>query len=464
MAQVGDCVCVMLTCGSCHTLGLRSLPEQDGLFFPIRKQTDDCRTEARHLLSSVCDGKDLFTPPLAFSEYSAMVDKSGVFYRRMMFESHLKKGVCCKNIKSLTWIKLAKMINSIDSLWGPEPVIMSALKMMSGSRAGPRRPHEVFPRLIENRLTNSIQDFLPKPAAKGQKADPKRILAAAVRFTKETLKNLFQEFYTHAFPSQYWTLMSFKSYAKLAGWPFVKEEDIARLYRSFLPYGQLYLTFADFVMGVASMLPVALHGGQTGFQRMVRIFRFYDDSREQMLYYQNMYNMRRDILKSKKLPAERDAVKKALIDDYAALKVTVVGSAENTPGIRPQQLLDSLMTSINQKGLRGFSSLYRMHYDVKAKRVYSGKRMLENFRCNRHKHAHTGFAVHTTVITRSGRVKDHKLAEVERVLAPVSAAEKARSRQVVSNTHISQRILKLVHELADRIRGANRETNPSTLR
>jgi hypothetical protein len=93
-----------------------------------------------------------------------------------------------------------------------------------------------------------ISDLLPRGSKK--KMNPHRQLVASAGMTRDHLLALHQEFFSHAYPSSFWTLKSFQVYANKIKWSFNSiesnsKEDIRRLYCSFLPYGQLYLTFAD---------------------------------------------------------------------------------------------------------------------------------------------------------------------------------------------------------------------------
>lgn len=467
---LSDCVSLILICDKCQTIGLRQLMD-GGLYFPTEymSQEGESGETVQQLLSGMHKGSDWFSEPHAVCDQSNQIGRNGRKYSIILYEVILTGDTCCKNIPAVTWIKMGDMMCQIDAVWGPEPIIISHLYLNRDKRDSGNRVM-MYPQLIENRIITKIQDFLPRDGT----TDLSRLLVSAAGLGKDRILDLHQEFYTHAYPSSFWCLKAFHVYVLKVKLLFNNMEvnskqEIRRLYYSFLPYGQMYLTFEDFVTGIACMHKSVNHGGEMGFMRLQRIFRFYDHRRRDGLSYNSMFLMRKDMMRSMRQGSDDESVHAAVRKDYAVLKISLPEGKVTATNAPPLVSLKQLLAAVskqrpaNETGLRGFSMLYRINSDMTNKKMYETTANTNSLRCPKHTLSMHQLASHSMTITKTGQLKEksgiHPVESVIRIRQP--EADRSVSRESVAESNIPKQVIALVHELADLIQkevGFTKET------
>ncbi|KAJ6217501.1 hypothetical protein RDWZM_008658 [Blomia tropicalis] len=190
------------------------------------------------------------------------------FLTRLIYYIELKpntnKFQCCQPITPrLEWWPLKTIQDGeIDQLWGPELV--------------------VYCNLISPRIPNRISEYSLEEAFHFVPRDPPRNLEEdmlkSLHITEKVVERLYAEFLEHCFPSMNLTYNSFKVY--MSNHQFENNESRQLgLFRAFNYNSNGYLTFHEFLMGLACMEPNVQHGEY----RARFIFRYYDVDRSDSL-------------------------------------------------------------------------------------------------------------------------------------------------------------------------------------
>ena len=289
---------------------------------------------------------------------------------------------------------------------------------------------------------------------------------------------LFEEFHAHAFPSPFWTLASFLAYIRRMQWSFdardwpLAREDEERLFRSFLPYSQSYLGFADFVMGIACLTPRVKHASHAGFFRLERILRFYDDDRRGSLSPDQMYDLRRDLRRVAGIrrgvkgrggsqrtqvegpwlsqEQEDQEMEEQLTQDYAAVGVDVsnIAREDDLPRVTLPQLA-AAVSKVSQAGLRGTSALLRFSFSFFARRIYAGTASAEAAaqRCSRHRLQESYLTPYHVCLNGSACISRTIL---DRRLS--SSKTDGEETQALDPLTPAVQVIRLVHAMAARLR------------
>ena len=238
--------------------------------------------------------------------------------------------------------------------------------------------------------------------------------------------------------------------------------DAGRLFQAFLPYDQMSVTFSDFVQGVACMSQRVKHGARTGYQRMQRIVRWYDDERSRTLSLNEMLAMRRDIRRigmrkknkdkseeqhEESEEEERTAVIADVVNDYHALGLDL--HSFDAEGEVPDVTMEQLVAGISKKnrtGLRGTSSLFRLHFHFFKRLLHCAPGAEADSRCLRHRDADFAVAPHSVVIGASGSVTG---SEADDGLLSACPAPSADPFDLM---HPAQQTIALIHRLASQAR------------
>lgn len=214
------------------------------------------------------------------------------------------------------------------------------------------------------------------------------------------------------------------------------------------------------------------HGARTGYMRMQRIFRYYDADRDQGLRLQDMFQMRKDIRSInkkniKESEAEEKAVNDSLVHDFEALGIDLKSYTD--PSLVPNVTLDQMIKSIsklNQKGMRGTSSLFRFHFNFFRRLLYPIGAVPESDsnRCTRHRDADFTVAAHTCVLDSRASVTRSEVDDD--LLAAAVKNNDASSVHYSDPANPSLQVILLVHHMAslmwNRTEGVSSETNNSS--
>lgn len=171
---------------------------------------------------------------------------------------------CCKNIHpQLEWTDLDEIkLGTIKHLWGPELVEYCSV--------------------ISDKIKQKISEYSLEEAFLYVPRDPPRNLEEdmlkSLNITEKDVERLYADFLEHCFPSFYQTLESFKCY--MAKYGFEKNDcRLSKLFRAFNYSRNGYLSFHEFLLGIACMEPSIPHGEF----RVKFIFRYYDTDDTGML-------------------------------------------------------------------------------------------------------------------------------------------------------------------------------------
>ncbi|CAF1531624.1 unnamed protein product, partial [Adineta steineri] len=106
-------------------------------------------------------------------------------------------------------------------------------------------------------------------------ASPQEQLMGSAKFNTKLQERIFKEFYSYTFPSEYMSYQAFTEAMdnKLST---VEKTKMQAYFRAFDAQQKSYLTYSDYLLGLAAMDPSTSHGGAPAEQRCRYIFRFYN--------------------------------------------------------------------------------------------------------------------------------------------------------------------------------------------
>ncbi|CAF1349139.1 unnamed protein product [Didymodactylos carnosus] len=176
-------------------------------------------------------------------------------------------------------------------------------------------------------------------------------LVISAKFTPQIQEKLFEEFHLNVIPSDY---LNYETFRIL----FVRKDvEINRLndyFRAFDCSQRSYLTFVDYLLGMAAMDPTTQHGGVPAEQRCRYIFRLYNVANNSRMTFDEFKTMVRDIHKNK----GQNLTGEILYDEAAQMFRSFGLRLDQTLG-----LMDFL-SGVGQLRFRGTSVLFRLTVSV----------------------------------------------------------------------------------------------------
>ncbi|CAF2583062.1 unnamed protein product [Rotaria sp. Silwood2] len=179
-------------------------------------------------------------------------------------------------------------------------------------------------------------------------------LISSAKFNNKIQENVFKEFYSYTFPSEYMSLKSFTEAMdnKLST---TEKTKIQAYFRAFDSQKNSYLTYLDYLVGLAAMDPNTSHGGAPAELRCRYIFRFYSVKNSGCMSIEEFRDLHTDVqcLKSGKSTADAPSYN----------EVQSVFNSFNLQANNQLALIDFL-NSVGQLKYRGTSVLLRLNINV----------------------------------------------------------------------------------------------------
>jgi hypothetical protein len=241
----------------------------------------------------------------------------------------------------LTSIQL-KSISKLSRLLGMEPLLL----------------HKQFKDIFQsNTKTNNINSTvifeeikIPQieTQSKTTHNSAAETLLISAKFTTNIQEKLYEEYHNAVLPSDYLNFETFKELILSKG---LESQYILDYFRAFDSTQRNYLTFLDYLLGLAALDPNTQHGGVPAEQRCRYIFRYYNVNNNQRMAFDEFKLMIKDIHKNKGQQLTGDA-----LNDEASQMFRSFGlrSADQT-----LSLMDFL-SGVGQLRFRGTSVLFRL--------------------------------------------------------------------------------------------------------
>ena len=217
--------------------------------------------------------------------YRCQLPQSLKFITRVLYYCKIEKYLersdfkCCQQYKKISWVPIVNIQNNqYENIWGIE--LIQASKYI----VEPKSPLLInFTAINEQSLLYALF-FMPRDK-------PKNIEEAALKslnLTEVDIERIYYDFVKHCFPAFGMTLTSFNEYFNKIGIPLNKD---IRLFNAFNYNRNGWLTFHEFLMGIACYEPEGMHDEN----RVKFIFRYYDTDKDGYLTVDELIQMTMDI-------------------------------------------------------------------------------------------------------------------------------------------------------------------------
>jgi Ca2+-binding EF-hand superfamily protein len=185
-------------------------------------------------------------------------------------------------------------------------------------------------------------------------ASPQEQLMGSAKFNIKLQERIFKEFYSYTFPSEY---MSFQAFVEAMDNKISTSEKskLQAYFRAFDAQQKSYLTYSDYLIGLAAMDPSTSHGGAPAEQRCRYIFRFYNIKNNGNMSIEEFRELHADVQNLKAGKTNND------VPPYSE-----VLSAFNSFNVQMnnQLQLTDFLNSVGQLKYRGTSVLFRLGTNV----------------------------------------------------------------------------------------------------
>ncbi|CAM4864746.1 unnamed protein product [Rotaria socialis] len=283
--------------------------------------------------------------------------------------------------------------NLVNSIWMSFERMKTAIK--NRELLG-LEPYYLLKNILERQQVNGWDDFISggqifeesilqfidckQPDPNNQLiASPQEQLMGSAKFNIKIQERIFKEFYSYTFPSEY---MSFQAFVegmdnKLSTGEKIK---IQAYFRAFDAQQKSYLTYSDYLLGLAAMDPSTSHGGAPAEQRCRYIFRFYNLKNTGSMtleeFRQVLFILKPNVLNIRILNNENYNFNRELHTDVYTLRAgktnndtppnSEILSAFNSFNVQNNSLLQltDFLNSVGQLKYRGTSVLFRLSTNV----------------------------------------------------------------------------------------------------
>jgi hypothetical protein len=177
-------------------------------------------------------------------------------------------------------------------------------------------------------------------------------LLISAKFTSTIQEKLYEEYHNAVLPSDYLNLETFKDIISRKG---LETSHVIDYFRAFDSTQRNYLTFLDYLLGLAALDPNTQHGGVPAEQRCRYIFRYYNISNNQRMTFEEFKLMIKDIHKNKGQNLIGDALNDETLQMFRSFGLR---SADQT-----LTLMDFL-SGVGQLRFRGTSVLFRLNMPI----------------------------------------------------------------------------------------------------
>lgn len=246
----------------------------------------------------------------------------------------------------LTTIQL-KYISKLSRLLGIEPLLLN------------KQCKDIFHSTISktNNINSSvIYEELKIPQietiSKLTHNNSAETLLTSAKFTLNIQEKLYEEYHHAVLPCDY---LNFETFKQLISQKSVESQYINDYFRAFDMTQRNYLTFLDYLLGLAALDPNTQHGGIPAEQRCRYIFRYYNRNNNQRMTFEEFKLMIKDIHKNKGENLLGDT-----LNDQALQMFRLFGlkSLDQT-----LSLMDFL-SGVGQLRFRGTSVLFRLNMPI----------------------------------------------------------------------------------------------------
>ncbi|KAI1303934.1 Serine/threonine-protein phosphatase BSL1 -like protein [Halotydeus destructor] len=349
-----DCAAILVQCPKHNTYGMQKLSDRKGLFFPLaavfpgENFESIARNKLRKLLTTpnakTAKGYAPFSQLDTLHYFRLLVPAINEFVTRIIFMAKLTEPqtACCQHIPQLTWISYNDAINRLSKdLWGIEVQILVETYCSNNADKEPKGQ-------IYEMTLREARKHIPK--TESTKSTPAQQLIRGAGYSDADVMRLYSEFIQHTFPSQFMNFAAFDDYLNAIGFfPDDQAKKDSGHYFSAFCWDQPWVSFEEFLLGMAAAEKSTPHGGPTAEVRTGYIHRFYDFDSDKLLNAAEIGRLIFDSLRLKKEQADDATIEKNAMQMYSNLKV-----APKTP-----LTLDKLKEAIGSLSLRGTSSLFR---------------------------------------------------------------------------------------------------------
>ncbi|RWS03135.1 Calcineurin-like protein phosphoesterase [Dinothrombium tinctorium] len=348
-----DCCSIVVYCPRHNNFAISKISQRKGVWLPYvaLKQTEGwySSTVARlKQLLMVGSGRRnylSFNPPELIHIFRIQLPTIARFVTRVTYFTQLTHDErnpqnCCQSNKTVQWISAKDIVDyNIADLWGPEPSVFGDAFVSNNVDKGAYTEFTLRDAMkyIPRETPRTVQDEMLKSA----------------HFTEKDIAKVYSEFIQHVYPSQYMVFNSFADYMKKLGWSS-NDLDLRSVFRAFSFNRMHYLSFHEFVLGIAAMDKSTPHGGRSGELRCGYIFRFYDANCDNLLDYNEIKAMTYDILKSKNKPCDNESLEKEMLKNCTALGLSISDPLN----------ADLLNKGIGTMLFRGSSALFRCSFSI----------------------------------------------------------------------------------------------------
>jgi Ca2+-binding EF-hand superfamily protein len=241
----------------------------------------------------------------------------------------------------LTTIQL-KSISKLSRLLGMEPLLLH------------KQFKDIFHSTIKMNTINSTVIFeeikIPQIETQSKTVhnNAAETLLISAKFTTTIQEKLYEEYHNAVLPSDYLNFETFKELILPKG---LESQHILDYFRAFDSTQRNYLTFLDYLLGLAALDPNTQHGGVPAEQRCRYIFRYYNINNNQRMTFDEFKLMIKDIHKNKGQQLTGDA-----LNDEASQMFRSFGLRSSDQTL---SLMDFL-SGVGQLRFRGTSVLFRL--------------------------------------------------------------------------------------------------------
>ncbi|CAF0863250.1 unnamed protein product [Rotaria sordida] len=245
----------------------------------------------------------------------------------------------------LTTIQL-KHISKLSRLLGMEPLSLN------------KQFKDIFHSTIKSNNINTSVIFeevkIPQieTISKTSHNNSAEILLISAKFTSTIQEKLYEEYHNAVLPSDYLNLETFKELILRKG---LDSQHIIDYFRAFDSTQRNYLTFLDYLLGLAALDPNTQHGGVPAEQRCRYIFRYYNINNNQRMTFDEFKLMIKDIHKNK-----GENLSNNILNDEALQMFRSFGLRSSDQTL---SLMDFL-SGVGQLRFRGTSVLFRLNMPI----------------------------------------------------------------------------------------------------
>ncbi|RWS08203.1 Calcineurin-like protein phosphoesterase [Dinothrombium tinctorium] len=315
-----DCCALLVFCPKHNNFALTKIGSRKGVWLPHVpvKTTEGWFTvtaaKLKAILTVAGGAKSYlsFSPPEMIHLFRIQLPSIARFATRVTYFTQLTHDTkyptnCCQSNKTVSWFSAQDvMSHNVPELWGPEPYVFC----------------EAF--LNNNIDKGAYTEYTLRDAMKYTARDPPKTyqdeMLKSANFTERDIAKIYGEFIQHCYPSHFMVFNSFADYMKKIGWGS-NDLDLPSTYRAFAFNKTAYITFHEFLLGLAALDKHTHQGGHTGELRCGYIFRYYDLNSDGVLDHSEMIRLVTDILRLHNKPVDDESVEKEVEKNYAALGI-----------------------------------------------------------------------------------------------------------------------------------------------